>query len=245
MPLDQQAPWWDQPLAVLDFETTGPDPAVCEPVSVAVVRLEQGIERDSFYTLLRPTIPIPAEATAIHGITDAMAAVAPSLLEVAGDLARVAADALPCGYNAIHFDRPILHRYIQGSDCPLFDPAQGWADPLVITRKVDKYVGGKGRHKLANVCARWGCPMDEADQHNALGDVRAVGRLLCVLVDKGYLRQGTTVARLAEYTQQQADAQRKDFEAWLAKQKAKDSQQRLDLGGDGDGRDGTTGNGPV
>jgi DNA polymerase-3 subunit epsilon len=242
MALDPRAPWWDQPLAILDFETTGPDPAVCEPVSVAVVRFEQGIERDAFYTLLRPTIPIPPEATAIHGITDALAAHAPTLLDVAGELARVGKDALPVGYNAIHFDRPILHRYITGTDCPLFDPAQGWADPLVIVRKVDRYVGGKGSHRLAQVCARWGCPMDKADQHNALGDVRAVGRLLGRLVDKGLLRTGTTLQRLTDYTLQQANEQQRDFERYLARKMAEAAQQDLDLGGD-DGSEATAGDG--
>lgn len=229
MPIDPAASWWSQPLAILDFETTGPIPTTCEPVSVAVVRLEDGIERDSFYTLLRPTIPIPAEATAIHGITDAMAAAAPSLLDVAADLARVAADAVPCGYNANHFDRKILHRYISGTDCPLFDPALAWVDPLVIVRKVDKWVAGKGRHKLANVCARWGVPMTDEEQHNALGDVRATGRLIARLVDRGLLRTGTSLGRLVEYTLQQADEQQRDFDRWLARKQASDAQQALNL----------------
>lgn len=229
MALDPQAAWWDQPLAVLDFETTGPDPEVCEPVSVAVIRLEQGRECGAFFSFLRPTIPIPPEASAIHQIYDEMVASAPALVDVAGDLARLADHALPCGYNAIHFDRPLLHRYVQGTDCPLFDEAQGWADPLVIIRKVDRWVSGKGRHKLGRVCARYGCPIPAAEEHTALGDVRATGRLLGQLVDRGLLRTGTTVARLVEYTQQQADEQRRDFERWLARQRAKEAQQQLQL----------------
>jgi DNA polymerase III epsilon subunit-like protein len=237
VPLDPHASWWEQPVVILDFETTGVIPTVCEPVAVAVVRLEQGRETDAFYSLLRPSQPIPDACTAIHGITDGMVATAPELVDVAFELARVGRDAIPCGYNAIHFDRTILHRYITGTDCPLFDPSQQWIDPLIIIRAVDRHVRGKGRHKLATACARWGCPMDEADEHHALGDVRAVGRLLVRLVELGRLNPRTSLDLLTTYTMHRATAQHADFERFLRIKRAEEAQTQLALGDSNGDRD--------
>ena len=57
--------------AVVDVETTGVSIEADEIVSLAVVRLDpDGRELDRFASLVRPAGPIPAEATAVHGIED-------------------------------------------------------------------------------------------------------------------------------------------------------------------------------
>ena len=64
--------------AVFDCETTGTAPERDEIVSLAVVRLDaDGVETRRFARLVRPSRPIPAEATAVHGITDDDVASAP------------------------------------------------------------------------------------------------------------------------------------------------------------------------
>lgn len=227
MILDLTRPWWDYPLVIVDFETTGVDPFTCEPVSVAAARYEHGIERASFYTLLRPKIPIPESASAIHGITDEHVRDAPELGDVAADLWRVAFDALPCGYNASHFDRVIFHRYVWGTDCPLFEPEQRWLDPLVMVRAIDRYVPGSGRHKLATTCERWGVPIPEGEAHNALADVRAVGRLLARMVEIGRVKRHVTLHRMLDYCDAKRAEQDADRERYLAKMRAKEAQREL------------------
>jgi DNA polymerase-3 subunit epsilon len=219
--LDLTVPWWQYPIVMFDFETTGVDTSSCMPVSVAAVRFEQGVERDAFYTLLNPGIPIPEGAAKIHGITDEQVAHAPELLDVAPELARVALGAVPGGYNGETFDKPILHRFITGTDCPLFDPAQAWIDPLIMVRSIDKYAAGSGRHRLANACTRWGVPMLDGEAHNALGDVRALGRLLARLVELGKVRTDTTLGRLLEYTAIKRAEQQREFAAYRARMAAK------------------------
>ena len=77
--------------AVFDCETTGTIPGVDEIVSLAVVRLDaDGVETDRYARLVRPSRPIPAEATAVHGIGDEDVAGAPRFGEIAGDAARAA-----------------------------------------------------------------------------------------------------------------------------------------------------------
>jgi hypothetical protein len=94
--------------AVVDLETTGTDVESDEIVSLAVVRLDaEGVELDRFASLVRPAGPIPAEATAVHGIDDASVADAPSFDEVAGELVGLLEGAVFVAHNA-GFDLPLL-----------------------------------------------------------------------------------------------------------------------------------------
>ena len=67
-----------RPLAIFDTETTGVGPEA-EIVEIAIVDNAGKVLLDS---LVKPTSPIPAEVTAIHGITDADVAGAPTILEL-------------------------------------------------------------------------------------------------------------------------------------------------------------------
>lgn len=207
------ADWRDQPWAVLDFETDGPDRLACMPVSVACTRFWHGDEYDSFYTLLNPGRPISPESTAIHGITDADVAGSPSLDDVLADIVRVEDGAMPVAYNS-PFDRTILHRFASGPS-PMFDHAQEWVDPLVIIRGVDRFVSGKGRHKLENTCKRWNVQVDSA--HNALSDARATARLLWALQDR--IGPMTPERLVAAVVKRRAE-QEAEFQAYKAKMEA-------------------------
>lgn len=229
MLLDPCVPWWAYPIVVVDFETTGVDPDSCAAVSVAAVRLERGRVRGEFYSLLDPGVPIPAEASAVHGVTDEAVRGAPELADVAIELYRLGVGALPAAYNGEAFDKPILHRAIVGTDCPLFEPLQPWLDPLVMIREIDRYVAGPGRHRLEATCARWGVPMAEGEAHNALADVRAVGRLLAELVRLDKVRPDVSLGRMLEYIALKRDEQEANYQAYRAREAAKAAQCELQL----------------
>lgn len=61
----------DRPLVVLDTETTGTDPQSDRIVHLGLIRLDPDGSSDEFETLVNPGLPIPAAATAVHGIDDA------------------------------------------------------------------------------------------------------------------------------------------------------------------------------
>ena len=209
--LDLGRPWHELPYAVLDFETDGVDPLECMPVSVAVVRFERGEFAGCFGTTLNPGRPIPPEATAIHGLTDADVRIAPELVDVASEILRVAADAVPVAYN-VPFDRTILHRFVTGSDCPMFDPSQEWLDPLVYVRGFDRYVAGAGRHRLDVTCKRWGVGFDNA--HDAIADAKGAGYLLWAMRERlGNL----SAAKLIEGTVKRRAEQERAFQAYKAR----------------------------
>lgn len=190
--LDLGQPWIDIPICVVDFEATGTDPLTCEPVEVSAVRFERGTIAGKFTSLLRPTGPIPAEASAIHGITAAEVKSAPTLDEVSHELARLSLGAVPCAYNAHGYDRVIMHRYLTGTDVPLFDPSQEWLDPLIIVREHDRYESSK---KLADACARRGIHIGNA--HRAESDAIACGKLLHVMMGKKRPTMAALLARMA------------------------------------------------
>ena len=68
----------DPTCVVLDTETTGLHDSA-RIIEIAVLGVDGTVLLDS---LVNPTVPIPAEASRIHGITDAMVATAPSFSDL-------------------------------------------------------------------------------------------------------------------------------------------------------------------
>lgn len=215
--MDLSRPWAEYPILVLDTETTGIGEGHAI-VEIAAVRLESGVIVEEWSALIDPGRDIPAEATAVHGITNEMVKGQLTIEDVAGELMRLGQGAVPCAYNA-PFDKEFLHRSLSGTDCPAFDPAMSWIDVYVIiaSPRVDKFVKGPGRLKLANVCKRHGIELTAA--HRALGDARATAQLLCSLVDRGLVKP-VSLGRLLEHTDRMREQHNQDFQAWRARQPA-------------------------
>src|SRR4051812_24405246 len=72
-----------RPLAVIDIETTGTDPDTDRIVEISVLRIMPDGERAHRTRRLNPGVPIPAGATAVHGITDAEVADEPTFGRIA------------------------------------------------------------------------------------------------------------------------------------------------------------------
>ena len=97
-----------QRLVAVDTETTGLDPNDGALVEVATVTLEDGQTRETWSSLMQPGRPIPPDATAVHGITDAMVAAAPAPAGVIAELRRRCGDATLVFHN-VSFDLPFLN----------------------------------------------------------------------------------------------------------------------------------------
>lgn len=98
----------DRPLAVFDIESTGLNPRTDRIIELSIVRLEPTGERVVKTWLVNPEIPIPHEATEIHGITDKEVATKPPFLFIVDEVDSFLADCDLGGYNLLHFDIPML-----------------------------------------------------------------------------------------------------------------------------------------
>jgi len=218
--LDLSRPWHELPVVVLDTETTGvgEDDRIVE---LAACRFEGGMPVAKWSAIVDPGREIPADVTAVHGISNDDVRGMPRLGAVLHGFAEVCKGAVPCAFNS-EFDRKMLHRELAGSNwlalnvtCLAFDTEQTWIDPLVIVRDADKYEKGK---KLQDACGRRGIVMEGA--HRALADVLACGALLWALKP----RIGDISAeQLIRKCDKRRSAQEADFQAWLARQPKKES----------------------
>jgi DNA polymerase-3 subunit epsilon len=98
----------DKPIAFFDLETTGLDIATTRIVSLTVIKLFPNGKREAKSTLVDPEIPIPAEATEIHGITNDAVKGKPKFKQIANSLRDFIGDSIIAGFNSNKFDVPVL-----------------------------------------------------------------------------------------------------------------------------------------
>lgn len=163
---------------ILDTETTGLDPSdghrICEIGCVELVgRIETG---RTFHAYLNPCRPMPAEAEAVHGLSDAFLADKPVFASVAAELAAFLGDARIIAHNA-EFDRRFLNWELRncGHDQIPFERVD---DTLVLARK--KFPGAK--HSLDALCSRFGIDLSVRDKHGALLDAQLLARVYVELM---------------------------------------------------------------
>ena len=98
----------DRPLAVLDLETTGTDPKLDRIIEISVLRVLPGGGHDHRTRRVNPGVPIPSEATAIHGISDDDVADCPAFRAIAPSLVRFLDGCDLAGFNILNFDLRLL-----------------------------------------------------------------------------------------------------------------------------------------
>lgn len=166
--------WKKATLAFVDTETTGLNPDSDRVIEVGVLVVKDLEPVGSFESLIDPERPLPPEIVTVTGITDADLEDKPIFADVAFYLRRHfrMADALVI-YNA-PFDLGFLYQEFQreaestGRHAPSLPPS---LDPLVWVRHVDRFVKGKGRHKLGVTASRYGVEVKyEGQAHRALYD---------------------------------------------------------------------------
>lgn len=97
-----------RPIVFFDLETTGLNIGSDHIVEISLIKVHPDGHRESFTQRLNPGIPIPPEASAIHGITDADVADKPYFKDVARSIANVIKGCDIAGFNSNRFDVPML-----------------------------------------------------------------------------------------------------------------------------------------
>ncbi|MBN1679671.1 MAG: 3'-5' exonuclease [Anaerolineae bacterium] len=157
---------------ILDLETTGlsDDPTV-DVVEIAAL---DHTGRVLINTRVQPERPIPPEATAVHGITDADVADAPRFEAVDAQLAGVVNGVVVVAYNA-PFERAVLDTVCVRLGLPPLAPdvwhcaMQAYAD----------FRRSRRWFKLTAACRAEGITVEYA--HSAIGDCRLTLALLQIM----------------------------------------------------------------
>lgn len=107
-PVDGRYLALERPLAVIDTESTGLNPDTARIVSISVLRVEPDGRRSLRSKLVDPEQPIPAGATAVHGITNEDVAGNPPFRAYARALAESLEDCDIAGFAVDRFHLPLL-----------------------------------------------------------------------------------------------------------------------------------------
>jgi DNA polymerase-3 subunit epsilon len=98
----------EHPVIVFDLEATGLNLAIDRIVEISVMKIHPNGDEESKTRRINPGIPIPAESSAIHGITDEDVKDCPQFKEIARSLAAYIEGCDFVGYNLLKYDIPLL-----------------------------------------------------------------------------------------------------------------------------------------
>lgn len=201
---DADMPWATSSFAVIDFETTGLDPSVDRVIEMGIVCFDDGVMTGSHNWLVDPGMPVPAESTAVHGITDEMLRGQPAFEQAWSEIRVQLEGRLPVAYNA-GFDKRFLLAELErmGENIwgehlpPAMQSDVEWIDPLVWVRELFPDQSAK----LGEICAHLAIPLEDA--HRAANDAAATGKVLLAMVDRMPGTYGELIRVQVRYAAQQ------------------------------------------
>lgn len=158
-----------------DLETTGLSAQEDQIIEIGAVKVLHGEIVDSFSSLINPGFPIPAEATAVNHITDAMVSSAPGEEEIIPFFV-LFTEGLPCAAHNVRFDCSFL---FAACDRLGVIPSLVYSDSLQMARK---YFPGLPNKKLGTVCEAIGYEIGEA--HRSLSDAKAVHSIIQACLER-------------------------------------------------------------
>lgn len=153
-----------RPIVFFDLETTGTDTLKDKIVQIGIVKIHPNGKEEVYDFLVNPGIPIPAEASEIHGITDDKVKDAPVFQAIANEVHTIIAGCDIAGFNSNRFDVPMLFNTMWNCGVPwdlrginLVDVYKMYIRnaPRTLEAAYAQYVGG------------------EFDAHDAVADVQA------------------------------------------------------------------------
>jgi DNA polymerase-3 subunit epsilon len=177
-------------MIVFDTETTGLDLRGGDRIiSIAACRILNGrlLAQDSFDLRVNPGCPIPAQSTAIHGLTDADVANAPPIDVALPRFHQYIGRGVLVAHNAA-FDMLAVRLSAEGTPLRFDMPV---LDTLLLSRALDPTLEGHGLDALAE---RFELVFPPGTRHTALGDARVTAELLLALLPRLKARGIVTLA---------------------------------------------------
>lgn len=163
---------------VLDTETTGLDPASGHRVvEIGCVELVNHVTTgETFHTYLNPERNMPAEAFAVHGLSEAFLVDKPKFKEIAAGFVDFLGDAPLIIHNAA-FDIGFLNAELARLDLPALQRERA-VDTVDLARR--RFPGAPAN--LDALCRRFQIDLSDRTLHGALKDAQLLARVYLELI---------------------------------------------------------------
>ena len=180
----------DRPLVVFDIESTGTSPRRDRIIELAAVKLMPDGSEESKCWLMNPTIPIPPETTAIHGISDDLVKDCPTFAEKAAEILEFFRGCDLSGFNADRFDIPCLEEEFARAGLNFAASSRRHVDVQRIYHKMEP--------RDLTAAVKFYCGRAHDGAHGAEADTRATVEVLKAQMER-YPSLPKSVAEMDEY----------------------------------------------
>ncbi|MBQ4384767.1 MAG: 3'-5' exonuclease [Kiritimatiellae bacterium] len=180
----------EKPLVVFDIESTGTSPRKDRIIELAAIKVMPDGSEESRCWLLNPTVPIPPETTAIHGISDEIVALCPTFADKAEEIFGFFLGCDLSGFNADRFDIPCLEEEFARVGLNFAASSRRHVDVQRIYHRMEP--------RDLTAAVRFYCDRDHAGAHGAEADTRATLDVLKAQMAK-YPSLPKDIAAMDEY----------------------------------------------
>ena len=164
------------PIIFFDLETTGTNINTDRIVEICYIKVYPNGNEESKTMRINPTIPIPAEASAVHGIYDKDVADCPTFKQVAQNIANDMEGCDLAGFNSNRFDIPVLAEEFLRAGVDIDLGRKKFVDVQVIYHKLEQ--------RTLSAAYKFYCGKNLEDAHSALADTRATYDVLKAQLDR-------------------------------------------------------------
>ena len=180
-----------RPIIFFDLETTGVDTSKDRIVEISMVKVGVDGTKQVKTRRINPEMPIPAEATAVHGITDDDVRDEPTFRQIAKSLAQFIEGCDFGGFNSNRFDLPVLVEEFMRAGVEVDFKRRKFVDVQNIFHKKEQ--------RTLVAAYKFYCDKDLENAHSAEADTLATYEVLEAQIER-YGDIGTTVEELAEFS---------------------------------------------
>ena len=196
-----------RPICFFDLETTGVNIAKDRIVEISILKaFPDGSEKEKTW-LINPEIPIPAEAIAVHSITNEKVADAPKFKEVSAEIYSWFKGSDLAGYNSDRFDIPLLAEEMLRAEIDVDFKKHKSIDVQTIFHKMEQ--------RTLTAAYKFYCAKDLENAHSASADTKATFEVLKAQIDY-YEDLENDVDMLSQITTRHSSV---DFAGYIRKNK--------------------------
>lgn len=180
-----------RPIIFFDLETTGVDTARDRIVEISMVKVGVDGQKQVKTRRINPEMPIPAEATAVHGITDEDVKGEPTFKQIAKSLAQFIEGCDFGGFNSNRFDLPVLVEEFMRAGVDVDFKRRKYVDVQNIFHKKEQ--------RTLVAAYKFYCDKDLENAHSAEADTLATYEVLEAQIER-YGDIGDTIEELAAFS---------------------------------------------